>query len=52
MTVSLFLVYLILVVTLGRAVLVADHRGPSTCTRCGRSYERRTLGESICRCRD
>jgi hypothetical protein len=50
--VSILLVYLVLAATLGRAVLMADHRGPSTCTRCGRSFERRELGEQICGCRD
>jgi hypothetical protein len=50
MTVSILLVYLMLAVTLGRSVLVADHRGPSTCSRCGRPHERRVLGEQICGC--
>lgn len=50
MSVTLLLLYLMLVATLGRAVLVADHRGPSTCSRCGLPYERRALGETICRC--
>jgi hypothetical protein len=50
MNVSILLVYLVLAATLARAVLVADHRGPSSCPRCGRPFERRVLGESICRC--
>jgi hypothetical protein len=52
MNVSILLVYLMLAATLARAVLVADHRGPSTCARCGRSFERRVLGEQICGCGD
>ena len=47
---SILLFYLVLAATLARAVLVADHRGPSTCSRCGHSFERRVLGEHICRC--
>jgi hypothetical protein len=54
MTVSLLLVYLVLAATLGRAVLVGVQHGPSvsTCRGCGKPYERRALGEQICRCRD
>jgi hypothetical protein len=52
MNVSILLVYLVLAATLARAVLVADHRGPSTCARCGHSFERRALGEQICRCHE
>jgi hypothetical protein len=48
----ILLFFLVLAASLARAVLLADHRGPSTCTRCGRSFERRVLGEHICRCRD
>jgi hypothetical protein len=54
MTVSILLVYLVLAATLGRAVLVGMHHGPalSACRGCGKPYERRALGEQICRCRD
>lgn len=52
MSVTLLLVYLMLAATLARAVLVADRRAPSTCAGCGRPFERRALGESICSCRD
>jgi hypothetical protein len=48
--ISFVLFYLVLAATLARAVLLADHRGPATCSRCGRSFERRVLGEHICRC--
>jgi hypothetical protein len=54
MTVSILLVYLVLAATLGRAVLVGMHHGPamSECRGCGKPFERRALGEQICRCRD
>jgi hypothetical protein len=52
MTVSLLLVYLVLAATLGRAVLVGAKHGPASCGGCGRPFERRELGEQICRCRE
>ena len=54
MTVSIFLVYLVLAATLGRAVLVGMRHAAaiSACRGCGKPYERRALGEQICRCRD
>jgi hypothetical protein len=43
-------VYLLLWVTLMRALLVKARVLPATCARCGLAYERRTLGESVCHC--
>ncbi len=36
--------------TIARALLVSVHKLPATCTRCGLRYERRQLGERVCRC--
>ena len=47
----LFLGYLFLWATLMRALLVRARILPPTCGRCGRGYERRTLGEPIGTCR-
>jgi hypothetical protein len=33
-----------------RAVLVYTHRLPPTCRLCGLRFERRHLGETVCRC--
>jgi hypothetical protein len=50
---GLFLVcYLFLWACLMRALLVKARILPPTCARCGRQYERRTLGEAICTCHD
>lgn len=36
--------------TVARAVLVFVQKLPPTCGRCGRRYERKHLGEPVCRC--
>jgi hypothetical protein len=36
--------------TVARAVLVFVQKLPPTCGNCGRRYERRHLGEPVCRC--
>jgi hypothetical protein len=36
--------------TVARAMLVYAHKLPATCTRCGLRFERRSLGEPVCRC--
>jgi hypothetical protein len=36
--------------TVARAVLVFTQKLPPTCGDCGRRYERRHLGEPVCKC--
>jgi type IV secretory pathway TrbD component len=36
--------------TVARAMLVFAQKLPPTCARCGLRYERRHLGEPVCRC--
>jgi uncharacterized Zn finger protein (UPF0148 family) len=36
--------------TLMRALLVRARMLPPTCARCGLPFERRALGERVCRC--
>jgi hypothetical protein len=36
--------------TVARAVLVFADKLPATCGRCGLKFERRNLGERVCRC--
>ena len=36
--------------TVARAVLVVTNKLPRTCDVCGRRFERRYLGEPVCRC--
>jgi hypothetical protein len=36
--------------TVARAVLVFVQKLPPTCARCGRRYERKHLGEPVCKC--
>jgi hypothetical protein len=36
--------------TVARAVLVFVQKLPPTCGRCGRRFERKHLGEPVCRC--
>ena len=36
--------------TVARAMLVHVQKLPPTCARCGLRYERRRLGETVCRC--
>jgi hypothetical protein len=44
--------YVLLWVTLMRALLVKARVLPPTCARCGLIYERKTLGERVCTCHD
>ena len=36
--------------TLMRALFVKAHLLPATCARCGLRFERRALGDPVCRC--
>jgi hypothetical protein len=36
--------------TVARAVLVFAQKLPPTCGHCGRRFERRHMGEPVCRC--
>ena len=47
---SLVLLELVFAVTLMRGLLVAAKVLPPLCARCGRQFERRELGEQVCRC--
>jgi hypothetical protein len=47
---TLAIPYIVLWVAMMRALLVRAQILPPTCSRCGRAYERRDLGESICSC--
>jgi hypothetical protein len=42
--------YVLLWMTLMRALLVRARVLPPTCARCGRRYERGRLGERVCTC--
>jgi hypothetical protein len=42
--------YVLLWMTLMRALLVRARVLPPTCARCGRRYERARLGERVCTC--
>ena len=44
------LVLLVAWATVARAVLVYAQKLPPTCARCGLKFERRHLGEPVCRC--
>jgi hypothetical protein len=43
--------YLVLWTAMMRALLVRAQILPPTCSRCGRPYERRDLGEAVCSCK-
>ena len=47
---ALAIPYLVLWVAMMRALLVRAQVLPTTCNRCGRPYERRELGETVCSC--
>jgi hypothetical protein len=49
-TAQLILPYFVLWATLMQALLVKANLVPASCARCGRKFERRELGESVCRC--
>jgi hypothetical protein len=42
--------YIVLWAAMMRALLVRAEILPATCARCGRRYERSSMGESICAC--
>jgi hypothetical protein len=42
--------YVVLWAAMMRALLVRAQVLPMTCNRCGRPYERRDLGDSVCAC--
>ena len=42
--------YFVLWAALLRALLVKGHIAPRSCGRCGHLFERRALGEPVCRC--
>lgn len=42
--------YIFLWATLMRALLVRARVLPPTCARCGLQFERRELGDRVCRC--
>jgi hypothetical protein len=42
--------YFVLWGALVRALLVKAQIAPKSCGRCGRLFERRALGEPVCRC--
>ena len=42
--------YVLLWITLMRALLVRARVLPPTCARCGLHFERRVLGERVCTC--
>jgi hypothetical protein len=42
--------YFVLWAALLRALLVKGNIAPRSCERCGRLFERRSLGEPVCRC--
>ena len=50
MELSLIFVEFAFVATLMRALLVAARILPPSCGRCGRQFERKELGETVCRC--
>lgn len=47
---ALAIPYLVLWAAMMRALLVRAQILPATCSRCGRPYERRDLGEPVCAC--
>jgi hypothetical protein len=42
--------YLTVWAVLMRALAIATKPGRATCARCGRPFERRRLGDPVCRC--
>jgi hypothetical protein len=47
---NLILPYFVLWATLMKALLVKANLVPASCARCGRTFERRELGEPVCSC--
>jgi hypothetical protein len=50
MTAQLLVLYAVLWATLMKALLVRYEIIPASCSRCGQVFERRSLGEPVCRC--
>jgi len=50
MVASLVLPSFVLWATLMRGLLVAAKLLPPSCRRCGLAFERRVMGEPVCRC--
>ena len=50
MDASIFLALVVFWATLMRALFVKADLLPATCARCGLRFERRALGEPVCRC--
>jgi hypothetical protein len=50
MQAPVFLVLVLFWATLMRALFVKGDLLPATCARCGLRFERRALGEPVCRC--
>ncbi len=47
---SFLIAYVLLWATLMRALLVKVRVLPPTCARCGLPFERKALGDRVCRC--
>ena len=50
MTTQLMLAYAVLWATLMKPLLERAELIPTSCTRCGKLYERQELGQAICTC--
>lgn len=50
MTGPFLVLFVLLWATLMRGLLVKARVLPSTCPRCGLPFERRALGDRVCRC--
>ncbi|MBA3245716.1 MAG: hypothetical protein H0T61_11165 [Actinobacteria bacterium] len=50
MTTQLLIAYGVLWATLMKPLLERAQLIPASCARCGKRFERRELGEPICRC--
>jgi hypothetical protein len=48
----ILIAYVLLWATLMRALLVRARVLPPTCARCGLPFERRALGNRVCRCHE
>ncbi|MES1246441.1 MAG: hypothetical protein ABUS54_02055 [Actinomycetota bacterium] len=52
MSAPLVIVFVLFWATLMRALFVKADLLPATCARCGLRFERRSLGEPVCRCHE
>jgi hypothetical protein len=50
MSSPLIVLYLVFAATLMRALLLSVDVLPTMCARCGLPFERRQLGDPVCRC--